>query len=333
MTSSVHIAALVLPDTFMASLAPLTDAFALMRERGERMIGGDKGPAPDVRISLLSPDGRDIALGDHGMLRINRAIALGDRFDFIWIPAFRAYGEESLRQRLSANRAVIDWLKEAAEAGSVIGASGAAVTLPMAAGLADRLPIPVAAPLLPVVRALFPRFRHGLDMAMADYPGLILSCGIGQDVQAITAAFSRLFSPETGRWVRSVFGCETARDEIPAQGAIRDPLAASARLMLEQRFSASVSMADLAAELCVSHGVLIRRFRREFGMTPLAYVQHLRLGAAQRLLRHSDRTIDSIALAVGYNDARLFREMFRKATGQSASAWRAQHAAIGSHES
>ncbi|MDO7836317.1 helix-turn-helix domain-containing protein [Sphingobium sp. HBC34] len=321
----IDIAALISPGTFAASIAPLIDAFDLTQERRVRTIGPYSGKEPDVRLTLLSPDGRDVAMGRHGTLRIDQAIASGSYFNFVWIPCFRAQGESELRERLVANRAMIEWLKQAARSGSVIGASGAAVILPMAAGLTKGLQVPVSTSLLPVVRALFPRFHHGADITLADYPDLLLSRGIAQDVQAITLALSRIFSHETGRWISSVFGSETIQDDPLAESQTRDALVDKARLLLEQRFSTPVSISDLAAELCVSHSVLIRRFRRMLGMTPSHYLQHLRLGAAQRMLHHTNRSIDSVASAIGYSDARIFREMFRKATGMTATQWR--HAA------
>lgn len=323
----LQIAALILPGTFIASLAPLLDAFYLTQERGERTIGMDSGMAPEFRLTLLSIDGNDVPLGQHGRLRIDRAIASDDRFAFIWIPSFRTHGQDPLRERLAASRPVTDWLRQRALDGSMIGASGAAITLLMAAGLAGNGPIPVAAPLVSVFRALFPRFRHGTDMTVSSQNNILLSRGIGQDVQAITAAFTGLFSPEAGRWIRSVFGSETIQDEALLEGEARDPLVAAARLILEQRFSTPVSIAALAAELCVSHAVLIRRFNRELGTTPSGYVRQLRLGAAQRMLLHTDRSIDSIAAAVGFGDARMFRDMFRKAAGLSATEWRDAHRA------
>ncbi|TWH84538.1 transcriptional regulator GlxA family with amidase domain [Novosphingobium taihuense] len=318
----INVAAVVLPGTFMSSLAPLIDAFDLTQERGERLIGADVGSMPNVRLTLLSADGQDMPTSRHGRLRIERPISSDDDFDFIWIPSFRSHGEAGLRGTMAGNRPLIEWLQRIAERGTVIGASGAAAALPMSAHLAEGVKVPVAAPLVPVFRALFPRFRHAADTGIVHQRGLLLSRGIGHDVHAVTELFTRFFSPETGRWLRSVFGNEALQDEGLPDGEPRDQLVATARLMLEQRFSSTVSIAALAAELAVSHAVLIRHFRNEMGMTPSRYVQQLRLGAAQRMLVHTTRSIDSIAAAVGYGDARLFREMFRKATGISATEWR-----------
>ena len=321
----IQIAALVMPGTFMASLAPLLDAFDLMQERSQRTIGSDSSHAPEMRLILLSTDGGDVTLAGRCRMQIDRAISSDDQFAFIWIPSFRAHSDIALRERLAGSRQAIEWLTQRAQNGSVIGASGAAVVLPMAAGLVGNGAVPVAGPLVPVVRSLFPRFRHGADLTVSSQNNLLLSRGIGQDVQAITMAFTRFFSPETGRWIRSVFGSETIHDQGLSANEASDPLVAAARLILEQRFSTSITITALATELSVSHAVLIRRFRHELGTTPSGYVRQLRLGAAQRMLLHTDRSIDSVASSVGFGDARLFREMFRKATGMSATLWRQQH--------
>lgn len=317
----IQIAAVALPGTFMSSIASLLDSFWLASERRRRLVRDENSEETDLALTLLSVDGRDVVLNSYSTLRIDRPIASSDRFDFIWLPSFRAGGEEMLRDKLANNGELINWLGRSAARGSMIGASGAAVVFPLAAHLADGLSVPVAPALAPVIRALFPRFRHA-DIAMADHGRLLLSRGVGQDLSTVAAALTRLLSPETGRWLRSVSGTEFAEDES-TEGL--DPLVDAARLRLEQRFTTAVSLAELATELCVSHAVLIRHFRKVLGMTPSAYVQRLRLAAAQRMLARSNRSIDSIAAAVGYSDARIFRQMFRRATGWNATMWRAEN--------
>jgi transcriptional regulator GlxA family with amidase domain len=78
----------------------------------------------------------------------------------------------------------------------------------------------------------------------------------------------------------------------------------------------------MAEELSTTHQTLIRHFKKALGVTPQVYVQQLRLAAAQRMLTTSNRSIDRIAGLIGYSDVRLFRSMFRRCTGMTATAWR-----------
>src|SRR5436190_19093190 len=128
-----------------------------------------------------------------------------------------------------------------------------------------------------------------------------------------------MISPEMGRWLASLIGVDRVeRDRLPD-----DPLVANAQLWIEQHFTEDFRIGDLALTLSTSHQTLIRRFTRATGMRPREYAQHLRIQAAQRMLRQTHRRVELIATPVGYADARSFRQIFRERTGMSASAYRA----------
>jgi AraC-like DNA-binding protein len=50
-----------------------------------------------------------------------------------------------------------------------------------------------------------------------------------------------------------------------------------------------------------------RRFTKATGITPIAYVQQLRIEDAKRRLECSDTSVDEISWQVGYEDAAFFR--------------------------
>ncbi len=51
------------------------------------------------------------------------------------------------------------------------------------------------------------------------------------------------------------------------------------------------------------------------GITPLAYLQQLRIENAKRLLEEGIRTVNEIAWEVGYEDVSFFRKVFVRITG------------------
>jgi AraC-like DNA-binding protein len=64
------------------------------------------------------------------------------------------------------------------------------------------------------------------------------------------------------------------------------------------------------------------RFSAELGQSPAAYLTSLRLERARRRLRESDRTLDEIALEVGYGSAASLAHSFKKHFGETPGTLR-----------
>ena len=75
--------------------------------------------------------------------------------------------------------------------------------------------------------------------------------------------------------------------------------------------------------LNVSTRTLLRRFADETGRSPLEYLQSSRIRRGRHLLETTDRTVASIAGAVGYKDSGTFTALFAKHTGRRPRDYRA----------
>jgi len=65
-----------------------------------------------------------------------------------------------------------------------------------------------------------------------------------------------------------------------------------------------------------------RRFAAATGLTPIAYVQRLRIEDAKRRLERTDASVEEIGWRVGYEDAAFFRRLFKRRTGLAPGAYR-----------
>lgn len=84
----------------------------------------------------------------------------------------------------------------------------------------------------------------------------------------------------------------------------------------------SMMMEELAALAYMQPTYFIRRFRRCFGLPPMAYLNRMRIYKAMRLLAGSELTIEQIAHEVGIQDASYFARVFRKQTNATPSEYR-----------
>jgi len=95
------------------------------------------------------------------------------------------------------------------------------------------------------------------------------------------------------------------------------------RLVLELR--SNKSPADYASMLNVSESYLSEALKKTTGFPVSYWIQQEVMLEAKRLLYYSELTVKQIAHNLGYADHSYFSRLFRKVTGSSAIAFRAQY--------
>lgn len=96
---------------------------------------------------------------------------------------------------------------------------------------------------------------------------------------------------------------------------------------ISENYAERLSAAQAARLAGLSAPQLARTFKRVAGMTLVAYVNHVRLANAARLLKETSHSIADIATDVGFADQSYFDKRFKRAFGQSPSQFREGHAA------
>ncbi len=82
----------------------------------------------------------------------------------------------------------------------------------------------------------------------------------------------------------------------------------------------TLSVSALAYHFAMSESTLLRQLKRLTGLSPVQYVQEMRLDEARRLLENrAYNSIAQLALKVGYDDARSFSRSFRARFGKLPS--------------
>jgi AraC family transcriptional regulator len=85
---------------------------------------------------------------------------------------------------------------------------------------------------------------------------------------------------------------------------------------------AELTAARLAAEVGLSVFHFTRAFRESFGVSPGQWLIDQRIARSRKLLRESRRTVDDIALSVGYRSGSQLARIFRARTGLTPQALR-----------
>lgn len=104
--------------------------------------------------------------------------------------------------------------------------------------------------------------------------------------------------------------------------ALRDPTIGQVLALLHDRPADPWTLQTLAREVHISRATLARRFTESVGQSPLAYLGRWRMQLAAQRLKHTSKTIETIAREVGYTSEYAFNRAFAKHRGQPPGRYR-----------
>jgi AraC-like DNA-binding protein/mannose-6-phosphate isomerase-like protein (cupin superfamily) len=117
------------------------------------------------------------------------------------------------------------------------------------------------------------------------------------------------------------------RDVFGAAGLVH-PAVGQAMRLLETSLARQWTLTDLAGQLHLAPGYLVRLFKSATGLPPMAYLARRRAEAAAALLLHTDEPITCIGRSVGWPDQNYFARRFKAHYGLTATSYRKSFAAV-----
>jgi transcriptional regulator GlxA family with amidase domain len=84
----------------------------------------------------------------------------------------------------------------------------------------------------------------------------------------------------------------------------------------------NLSLERLAAKACLCPRHFTRRFKQEFGTSPGAFVERLRIDEACHRLSIRDNDVEDIAVSVGFKSISTFRRAFQRQQGINPNDYR-----------
>jgi transcriptional regulator GlxA family with amidase domain len=84
----------------------------------------------------------------------------------------------------------------------------------------------------------------------------------------------------------------------------------------------NLSLERLASKACLCPRHFTRRFKQEFGTSPAAFVERLRIDEACHRLSNRGNSVEDIAVSVGFKSAATFRRAFQRRVGINPNDYR-----------
>ena len=183
------------------------------------------------------------------------------------------------------------------------------------------------------MREHYPDVTTDVDQILIEHSDLITSGGMMAWVDLSLALIERLIGRdvmiETSRYfVVDIVRVDQRRyRSFTPNLSHQDAAVRRAQLHVESDYAGHLSVNDLAKHSGLAARTFNRRFTSMTGLTPMAYVNAVRIEKAKDLLIHSAKQIQQIAFETGYSDHSAFGRKFHEATGMTPRDFRLKFSA------
>ena len=273
-------------------------------------------PTPFFDVRIASADGKPIRCTNNVLIQPHCSIGSIDQTDLI-VLASATY----IEQILQMNPELVPWIIRQYEQGAHVASICTGAFLLAETGLLDGKSASLHWGFTRMFRQRYPQVTLEPDKMFIDHGRLYCSAGVnaGMDLSlylvekfcgrqaAVTSAKTMIL--DLGR------NLQTPYERFLFSKDHGDPSVIQAQTWIEQHHTQAIDYGQLAEKFRMSRRSLERRFKKATGVTPLMYLQQLRVETAKRLLEEGSRTFSEITYQVGYEDIAFFREVFIRLTG------------------
>lgn len=299
---NLRIGILAYPGAQAAAVHGLVDLFAMANRL-------KTGPGPELEVQVLQAD----------------AMLPGDAAPWtaLILPPSLGGGDPA-----KPDARLVRWLRRCHREGSLLCSVCAGAFTLAETGLLDGRPATTHWALREAFAARFPEVLLDTDRMIVDEGDLITAGGLMAWVDLGLRLIERYLGPTamlaTARFFLVDPGGREQRFYSPFAPVLThgDTAVLKAQRWLQTRSGERMTLEGMARRSGLGERTFLRRFQKATGFTPIAYVQHLRVGKARELLEASDRSIDEIAWQVGYEDTGAFRKVFLRVMGLTPGEYR-----------
>ncbi len=322
--NSRHISLVALPDGVVSTLAGIFDVM-----NSVALMGIKSTPASVAfKVEIVGEATGLLELASGVPIQVQRAIDSVMATDIVIVPSVLLHTDSWQKNRYPL---LIKWLRAMHERGAIICSACSGIFLLAETGLFDGKEATVHFNYAAVFAATFPAVKIHPErvLVISGQREELICSGASMSWHDLVLYLIARFSGATvAQEVARIFALQWHQDGLTPYIIFEGKLDhGDAEINSAQQWlSTNFSVANAVDEMIKQSKLAERTFKRHFvtatGITPIAYVQRLRIEDAKRRLERTDATIDDISWRVGYEDSAFFRRLFKRTTGMAPSAYR-----------
>lgn len=239
------------------------------------------------------------------------------QFDFVIIPPCNS---DDVTEVLEKNKVFKDWIIQQFEGGAHLISLGNGWILTSYAGLLEGKEISLAGFPRSVLK-YFELKKSEKQLWIQKEEKLTLSHGSVQIFKCLLSLLQEYFSKEFIIRICKHYQKDLNEPDIRCYQEFewvyetQDADIDEVLMKMNTQFSELKTIEEIIKDYPESRRNFNRKFLDQVQMTPVEYLQNIRISAAKRLLESSELSIENIAQQVGYEDVKSFRFIFVRITG------------------
>ena len=318
------------PEAGASGIFAILDVLA-SAGRDWQLLHGEAVSAPFFVPRLVTLDGKPYRSPNGVAIEPHGAFANPPEPDIVIIPELSLDPAAAVPE---SYQPIAEWLKAMYAKGAIIASVCSGSLLLGETGLLDGQDATSHWGYCDAMKRSFPKIRMHKER-------ILVPAGIGHRLITAGGATSwydlllyligRFAGPEEARRVAKVFLLQShGLGQLPFAGLTArrqhsDEMVKAAQLWIADNYRSANPVAAMASVCGLTERSFHTRFKRATGMSPIDYVQTIRIEEAKQLLETSEMPLDEISAEVGYAEPASFRRLFGRLVGVSPSAYRRQH--------
>jgi transcriptional regulator GlxA family with amidase domain len=312
------------PDAVVATLAGIYD---VMNARALMALADNPCSAP-FKVEIVGETVGPLGLASGVPMPVQRAIDEIEATDIVIVPSLMVHGTG---WKIGRYPRLVQWLRRMHERGALLCSACSGIFLLAETGLFDHKDA--------TVHYAYARAFSAVHPAVPVHPERVLvvsgareeliSCGASTTWHDLVLyLIARFASATDAQEVARMFALQWHQDGLAPYITFEgkrdhgDAQIESAQQWLSKNFSVANPVAEMVKRSKLAERTFKRRFAAATSLTPIAYVQRLRIEDAKRRLERTRDSVDEISWRVGYEDPAFFRRLFKRTTGMSPGAYR-----------
>ncbi len=276
----------------------------------------------DVRLATV--DGNPVMTHTGITLTPDIAADQIESSDIIYLPALW----RNPRPILVKNSKLLPWLQTMFQNGSLIAGVGTGCYLMAEAGLLNNKPATTHWHYFDQFQKRYPKVELKRQYFITQAGNLYCAGSVNSMADLTIHFIQRYFSKTIASHVERHFFHEIRR-AYESSVSYQDSMSSHAdediiqtQIWLQDNYGKDVNLSGVAKQFDMTTRTFNRKFKNATGVSPLNYLQKIRMESAKDLLKTTNLSINEVMFKVGYHDLAHFSKLFKKHHGTTPGQYR-----------